>query len=331
MSLVVLERLTVADAEGPRGLPRGRVASADLFLGPGLHAVLGTPEDGTLALAGALAGERAPLAGRVLVAGHEPSRRAAVRARIGAATARPLLPDAPTVERVVALALAARGASPGAARALLAGFGIGDLAPRRPATLTFAEARAVDVALALSAPAPLLVMVHEPFADVALPDPGLVRARLRELAQAGVCVVVTTSSPGDARSLGDGILLLQAGAFTRAVDGAGVALVPGHAAPLVAYIGVAPGAAAVRELAAALARRPEVREVAFDDARADGQLARLRVAGDDVDACALALAELAAAAGVAVASIGTEPPDLADVRAYRVAPWPWRGHAGGAR
>src|SRR5262249_15926629 len=160
---------------------------------PGLHAVLGTPEDGSLALADLITGARAPLRGRVTVTGRDPARTAYVRARNGALGADPRLPPAPTGRHVVRLAMRAPGGAGGRFDGVVGRLGPPPLQARDPPSLSFAEQRAVELALALSTPAPVLLALHEPLADMALPKLEALQLRLREAAASGACVVITTS------------------------------------------------------------------------------------------------------------------------------------------
>jgi ABC-2 type transport system ATP-binding protein len=318
MTLVALQKLTASDRLGRRGAARGRIVSAELFLVAGIHVVLGQPEDGTLALVEALSGALAPEHGDVLVAGLAPSRDAAGRRRIGALGPVPRLPEAPRVSSAVGLALAARGEARDGALAMLEAFGLGPLAARAPASLSYAEARAVELALCLSTPNPALLVLFEPLSDITLHDVGAVSARLRAAAAAGACVVIATSSPADARTLGDSIYLLVRGRFVRALPGDGVALAAPHTLPLVAWIEASEDAAALRVFAAALTARPEIQHVRCDIAAEGGGV--VEVSGPDVDAVALALAEEATKHNVPVAAIGSAAPSLVEVHATLLAP-----------
>jgi ABC-2 type transport system ATP-binding protein len=244
----------------------------------------------------------------VRVGGVDPARSATTRRRIGALGEDPWLPSARTVGAAVALALAARGADLGSARAEIERLGLAPLLARRPDALGYPEARAVELALALATPEPLLVAVHEPLCDVATAAPAAVRARLAELADAGACVLVTTSSAADARALGARAVGLSRGVL-RPVFAPGPGPVAGE---LVAVVACEP-ASALRALAARLAERPEIRGVSWldaptTDAERPAIPARLAVAGDDVAACAVALAEDAVALGVQVRSITSTSP-----------------------
>ncbi|MGK3981804.1 ABC transporter ATP-binding protein [Sorangium sp. So ce136] len=324
-SIVVIEGVRARDSAGEAGRPRGSLVGATAALGPGVHAVLGAPEDGTLALAELLAGRAAPLAGRVLVAGREPFRSAAARARIGVLAAAPELPDGASVASSMSVALRARGAPSSGAAALLEPLGVAPLLGRRKASLSFAEARAVELSLALGVPQPLLICLVEPFADVAVPSPEPVRERLRALAAGGACVVLITSSTADARALADRIHVLDRGVIARTEPGDGdrLAGAPSAAAPGAARPEVelhvllherAPDAPGARALAAALASAPAVRACAWEQGPLDAS-STLRIRAADREAAALAILDAAAREDVTLAAIASPAPSMHDVRA----------------
>ena len=318
---VLLDGVVARDAAGPRGSSRGALQGVTAALGPGVNVFLGAPEDGTIALCDALAGVRRALRGSVRVAGHDPSSTPAVRGRIGALLAAPDLPEAASVRASVAQALAAMGRAASEAEGALAELGLGGLASRRPAALSFAEARAVELALALaavkSAPPPAVVVLFEPCADVAVP--GGARAiddAIAGLRAAGACVVIATSSTADARRLADVLWIVSRGAIVRReVDGKALAVGESEVA---AWVG-RDGSAAVRALAAAVAQSPAVRSAFWEDPAQPGRPAVVRVRGPDRDACSLAVLDAAAAAGVAVEAITSSVPDLTHVRSAALA------------
>lgn len=326
--VVVLEGVRARDGAGEEGRPRGGLSGLSLALGPGVHAVLGAPEDGTLALAEVLAGRAAPLAGRVLVAGRDPRRSAATRAQIGVLAATPELPDGASVASWISVALRARGALAIGAAALLEPLGVAPLLARRAASLSFSEARAVELSLALGVPRPLLLCLVEPFADVAVPSPEPVRERLRALAAAGACVVLVTSSTVDASALADRIHVLDRGVIARTEPGAGerLAAAPGAAPPDAGRPEVeihvlvherapdAPDAPGARALAAALASAPAVRAGAWEQGPAEAS-STLRIRAADRDAAALAILDAAAREDVTLIAISSPPPSMHDVRA----------------
>jgi ABC-2 type transport system ATP-binding protein len=299
------------DAAGPLGRARGALSGVTLALGRGVHAFLGAPEDGVLALAELLTGARSPLRGRVTVTGRDPARTPFLRARIGALAAEPRLPAAPTVRGAVRLAMRARGETGERCDDVLDALGLSRLGAREPHSLAFAERRAVELALALSTPAPVLLALHEPLVDLALPRLELLSVRLREAAAAGACVVLTTSSPADARTLADHVLVLHKGLVAREAR-----LENGHArAGLMLDEGITLRVlvrSGARQLAAALCARPEVRAVSWQEAADSFALIELR--GDHAEPCALALIEAALTAGVEIEALSEGAPALGEVR-----------------
>lgn len=317
---VQLDGVVARDAAGPRGSSRGSLQGVTAALGPGANVFLGAPEDGTIALCDALAGVRRALRGTVRVTGEDPSSSPAARGRIGALLAAPDLPEAASVRVCVTQALAAMGRPASEADGVLAELGLGGLAARRPAALSFAEARAVELALALaavkSAPPPAVAVLFEPCADVAVP--GGARAiddAISGLRAAGACVVIATSSTADARRLADVLWIVSRGAIVRReVDGKALAVGDAEVAVWVGRDG-----SAVRTLAAAVAQSPAVRSAFWDDPSQPGRPAALRVRGPDRDACSLAVLDAAASAGVAVEAITSSVPDLTHVRSAALA------------
>lgn len=308
--------VAATDESGPRGRPRGYLSGLQLSLSAGVYAVLGAPEDGLCALSEVLGLVRSPARGQVRVRGEDPFREPRVRAGVGALLPEARLPDARRVEESVARAMVARGQSP-APSAVLEPLGLMALSRRTLSSLSFAEGRAVELALALSTPSPSLVVLHEPCADVAGGQGRGLGARLREIAAGGAVVIVATSSPADARSLGDTILVLHRGAIVRHGPGDGSWLVPdtpqGPAwVELVAWV-----SSGARSLTAGLAAKPEVSSVMFEGSRhGEGSDAgTVRVRARDASDGALALSDTAVAVGAVVDSIAAMPPTLGEVRA----------------
>ncbi|MBL9021481.1 MAG: hypothetical protein JNL21_04745 [Myxococcales bacterium] len=302
--LVVLEDVVARDRAGARDNPRGRLAGLGLRLERGVVAVLGTPEDGAIALFEVLTGARRPDRGKVLVRGADPARSAAVRASIGAVGLVAALPPAPTVEGALAIALGARGGGDG--RALLAEAGLAALAGRAPSDVPVSSQRALELCLALAIDAPALVVVHEPFSDMAGDHDHIVRS----IRAAGdrAPVVVITSSPADAERF-DRVLVLVRGAIVRESTSPHAELGAPLAASLVAWVGEG-----ARDLARVLSLRPEVASLILS-ADAPGGLSVVRVAGTDLDALALAFAEASAEVGAAVEVLREIPPVLGEVTA----------------
>lgn len=326
--MIVAREVAGADAAGAHGAPRGAVVGVSLALGPGLHAVLGAPEDGTIALGELLAGRRPPARGTVRWEGRAPHHDPALRRRIAHLAHIPDLPDARDAERSVMAALAARGTPGGApaARAALEAVGALPLARRRLPTLTHGEARAIDAAIALAHPDPLLVVAHEPFLDRAGPSEAAVESRLRQLAAGGACVVLLTSSPRDASRLGDDVLVLERGMIVRGASAGGSGLVDPPAWPgatplraeLVAQLAppdVRLGRASARAVGRLLADREATWSVSWNEPPPGVEMpATVRVAGPDEAACALALLEAIGAAGAELVALAPVPATLHEVR-----------------
>jgi ABC-2 type transport system ATP-binding protein len=290
LPILTANQLHARDAEGERGASRGRVTCLDLELGPGVFAIVGAPEDGTLAVTGAACGRYPPLRGKLTVLGQSPSKSAAIRARIGVLSSTPQLPAAATVRRSLELALRARGESGSAIDAVLDPLGLSSLHARRTTSLSYGETRAIELALALTNPAPRLLVLHEPGCDLALLRLGDLRERLAALAHAGVCVLVTTSSSADARALTDRVAQLTRGTLTWPLAA--------DEAPSELVVTVRAG---LRLLAAELERCPDITALAWQEV--DAARAVLRVRGAELDACALALTLAIDASGAVVEAI----------------------------
>lgn len=314
--IVVFQSVTSRDMAGPRRRARGTLNGVSFSLGTGSFAFVGAPEDGTFALIDVLTGTRAPARGRLLVGGASPDRSPNIRARMGVLSPEPVLPPARTVTEVVHTALQARGQTSSRPSEVLGPLGLEHLALRSPRSLAYSETRAVELALALSTPSPLLVVLHEPLADVAINLLGLVRERIRQLSGSGTCVVITTSSPADARSLAQDIHVLHRGSVTH--EPSTISSSSPRSPGLVAWVrpdqqhdGLSP----VRLLVRDLAERPEISSVAWQISPAADQLAELRLSGTDLDACALALADAATEVGAVIEAITPGSQGLTRLRA----------------
>jgi ABC-2 type transport system ATP-binding protein len=189
---VQLARLHGADARGMHGRPLGRLHGITLLLRPAVHAFWGHAEDGSVALAELLAGRRKPRAGAVLMLGREPSRSAAIRARIGSLLDQPDLPPCTTVGRAVDWVGRLRANR--TATDPLEPWGLSSWRPRPLASLRRDEARAIELALALATPDPVALILYEPFRDVAAIDHGVLRRALSELAADGCTVVLISDA-----------------------------------------------------------------------------------------------------------------------------------------
>lgn len=304
-NVIVLRNVVARDRSGARGAPRGSLAGASLELGAGVVAILGSPADGAIALYDVLSGHRSPERGDVRVDGKDPAHDSMTRRRIGSVGLSPLLPAARTVADAVAVALEANGSQAGA-RGVLEALGLVALADRAPHSLSSAEARAVELAIALGTEAPSLIVVHEPFSDIARSADETMAAL--ERAGRTATVIVITSSPDDARRF-ERVLVLTRGFLARESTGAHPSLGSPLACHLVVWVG-----SGARELAAALAGRDEVASLILS-ADAPGGLAVVRLAGTDMKALALALADAAVQTGAEVEAVREMAPTTVDVTA----------------
>lgn len=306
-AVVVLRNVVAKDRAGVKGAARGMIFSLSLDVGLQSIAILGTPEDGALALFEVLSGKTPPDRGTVRVGGLDPWSSPALRARIGAVGLEPSLPDAGTVAQTIDLVTAPWKSRPGAAK-ILDPMGLGSLAMRRVATLTAAEARAVEIAIACALPEPLLLVMQEPFAGGA----DVTRGRLEDALAAAsqrAAVIVITSAPADAKR-SPRTIVLHRGALVRATEGTHADLAP----PLDASVTVWVDAGA-RELAAQLARSAAVTSSSFDAKRGTQDGGVLRLTGADADALALAIADAVQSSGATIAGMSEAAPGVAEIRA----------------
>ncbi len=160
-----------------------------------------------------LAGLQTPDSGRVWlgdsdVTGWPLHRRA--RAGLAWLPQHPsLLPRLSAADNV-AVALHNLGRDPAMAREMLEAAGLGELCDRPAGVLSGGERRRVEIVRALALQ-PRVMLLDEPFAGV---DPGhvaRVRTRIRELATAGIGVLLTDHAVRDAMPTCDRVLLLDTG------------------------------------------------------------------------------------------------------------------------
>ncbi len=278
--LVSLERVFARDEAGPHGASRGALRGLDLELDAGLHVVLGRPEDGTAALVELLAGDRPPRSGSVRIGGRDPARSPAVRRRVGVVGPRSAL-VAPTVADGVAHAAMARGEGADALERL----GLAGLASRRVASLSVAERRSVELAIALASARPLVVVLFEPLA-ACIVERALLFERLTTIARGGAAVVLTASSCEELLALEATTWCLTGG---RRVGDASQLAVGGS--ELSVWLRD-PDASAARALALELSAKAELTQVAWR--WLEGESASVVTVGArDLDLAALVVAEVA--------------------------------------
>jgi ABC-2 type transport system ATP-binding protein len=295
-----------------------------------LHALVGTPEDGTLAIAKLVGGLEPSASGQVIVAGRDPARDPMLRARIGTTLDVPRLPFASRVRDVLTEVDFLRKNH--AATEALAQFGLSHWGDRKTATLSFRETRALELVIAVSVHEPLALVLTEPGADMAPLDRQVLRQSLSRAADAGACVIVITASMSDAIELANAIHLFERGRITRwvPVDEMG-ALVPGRGVELRVEVDLP------RLLVASLADDPNVIGIDWDQ---EGHRSFLSIRGEDLDQLALSVARAAISTGASLRSIAPVGPGLDQVRAaasglalaaYHAAYNAWFAQTAGAR
>ena len=313
--LLQLARVSGRDGQGPDGKHLGALHNVSVTLEAGVHAFVGRPEDGTAALCELVAGRRAPVVGQVTILGREPSRSAATRRHIGAVLPRPDLPG-----RTVRAAIKAMGELRGLRLDnCLDELGVSDLADREVASLSPAEARAVQLASLLSTPGLHALAVYEPGSVVAI-DEHRVRQGLAEQASTGTCVVVATASPDQLGSLPDHVYLLEAGKLWGCDDEVGWARVsadrelPEHGPSLMQTMSLLLTERHARQLSAALSERAAVESVHWGMHSHSG-LSEMRVSGADLRALALTVADAVTSTQVDVTAMHSASASIEGMRA----------------
>jgi len=289
----------------PRRARAFNLPPLDFWLGPGLHAVVGAPSDGTVAIAKLVGGIEPPAYGEVVVAGRSPSRHPDLRARIGVSLETPSLPPARRVADLLHRVDALRGDAAGAGA--LVQFGLAHWADRRLSDLPRRDLRVLELLLAVSTRDPIALVLTEPGVDMPPLDRTTLRATLAHAADHGACVIVATASMEDAVELCRTIHVLDRGNIARwvPVEEAG-ALAPGRSVALRVEVDLP------RLLVATLADDPAVIGIDWDQ---QDRRSTLSVRGEDLDRLALAVARAAGTAGASVRSIAPVAPGLDEVRA----------------
>lgn len=171
-------------------------------------ALLGPNGAGKTTSVALLTGRLAPDAGTAQLFGLDP-RRTAARRRLGVMLQSAGLPDVLTIRELVTLH-AGYYPDPRPIDEVLALAGIADLADRRCGALSGGQARRVQYALAICGRADLLVL-DEPTAAM---DRGSARTpwgTVRDLADDGAAVLLTSHDLAEADALADRVLVMDAG------------------------------------------------------------------------------------------------------------------------
>lgn len=188
---------------------RAVLTGLDLAIRPGeVTALLGPNGAGKTTSVSLLTGRLAPDAGTATLFGLDP-RRPAARRRLGVMLQSAGLPDVMTVGEMVTLQ-SGYYADPRRLAETLHLAGLVDLADRRCGALSGGQARRVQYALAICGRPDLLVL-DEPTAAM---DRGAARAlwaTVRDLADDGAAVLLTSHDLVEADTLADRILVMEAG------------------------------------------------------------------------------------------------------------------------
>lgn len=174
---------------------------------PGVvHALVGGPDEEGAEFVAICAGIVRPKRGTVRLNENSPFQSPETRRRIGALLRVEAALEGESVEVSVAHALGIHESRVGAREALTP-FGLESLLSRSPASLSPYETRSVALALALALEAPLLLVLHEPFA-AGLPR-AEVKARLSERAAGGSIVLAVMASGREAAESGAELVSLR--------------------------------------------------------------------------------------------------------------------------
>jgi ABC-2 type transport system ATP-binding protein len=297
---VRLEQVYAHDGAGPRGRALGQLHGLFWAIGTGIHAVVGRPEDGTIALCELVSGYSRPRAGRVRIDGRDPARSPSLRRSIGSLLHAPALAGR-TVDDSVGLARRVRGGEDPLAR-----YGLSALARRPVGSLSKDEARAVELAIGLSLPRPRVLVLYEPFSLVAGVDRVAVRERLLTLSH-DACVILATSAPADAVAVADRVYLLDQGRWSCADEGIGWPARSGG--EFVVWLDDRDGRAAP-ELASRLGNHAELIGVSWQHAPESPGVSTVVVRALDLDEAGRLVAEACVALASPVRALDAPPLDL---------------------
>ncbi|HEY4102489.1 MAG TPA: hypothetical protein VGM44_01315 [Polyangiaceae bacterium] len=264
----------------------------------GAHVVLGTERDGTNSIVQLAAGSTAPRAGRVMLDDQAPYEHFEVRRRVSALFAEEGLPEARTVTASLALALSAR-ADTRSPQSVLDRAGLAAFAPRRVATLSARELRALALALALSHERPLLLALFEPLSTLDLLSEDFVLSSLANSVSAGAIVLATANRLEDAARLGGAIGVLERGVWL------------GAALPEPSAVALRVRTPEPRRLAARLAETPDVLAVEWSGG------SELVVRGSALESVAARVVASARAEAIRIEALRYDAPSLDALAATR--------------
>jgi ABC-2 type transport system ATP-binding protein len=192
------------------------LAGVDLSLGRGeVLALLGPNGAGKTTLVSVLLGLRRPDSGSVLLFGSDP-RRPRARLRIGAALQESSFPMTLRVQELVDL-VAAHYPDPAPRDELLERFSLTGCARRQAGALSGGQRRRLAVALAFAG-RPQAVFLDEPSAALDLESRRALWAIVREHAQGGGSVLLTTHHLDEAEALASRVAVIDRGAIVASAS-----------------------------------------------------------------------------------------------------------------
>lgn len=217
IELLAASARDTSPSPSPFGGPHTRtprvLSPLTLTLGAGMHALVGSVEDGVALVLAVLAGRVRPSRGRAVVLGGAPDAPKS-RCEVAHVPLDAVMPDPLRVDEALAMAAEIRGEPPQDSRARLDVLGLAPLAARRVKTLSIHEVRAVALAEAVTSRARVLLL-EEPYVLI---DPraacrlaNVLHARARD----GACVLIATASVRDAADLAEDHLIFERGVLVR--------------------------------------------------------------------------------------------------------------------
>jgi ABC-type thiamine transport system ATPase subunit len=199
------------------GVEDDRLGPLTLRPGPGLTIVVSDELEPLARLLGVASGVRRPRRGSARLDGVNVRSSPRARRRLAALLAEEELVPSRSVGEAAQLAWDLRGVA-GSAEACLREWGLGGLITTEPRRLLPERRRAVALALALGAPAALVVL-HDPLALAPLLGHAKIRDACWRAAESAV-VLVGTPSFDDAKELGGELALLTRGRLAPAISAA---------------------------------------------------------------------------------------------------------------
>lgn len=201
-----------ATIPGNRISPARSLRQISTSFEPGVHAVLGSPRDGSDLFLSVLEGAIRPAAGQVTIFGKRPSEAAELLSTIRLSVA---LPDSLTVSQMIEFAARMRNVPRDPILSTIESFQLSPLLPRLGKSLRIDEQRAILLAIAVGTHVKALA-IEDPYAAMAPSAIPQIETALKGLAEGGSVVLLTTPSIQEATPLASAIYRLARGELVRA-------------------------------------------------------------------------------------------------------------------